>query len=106
MSLGKVRGVRIFQAHRYLQPRANSDDISWRIGIFALERLRPDPNNWLAPSALWTEYSLWCRKKDVQPLPVANFLQKFDEAATILGVRKLRAGDEVGYARIAFKPTA
>lgn len=94
------------QALRYLQPRANSDDISWRIGIFALERLRPDPNNWLAPSALWAEYSLWCRKKDVQPLPVANFLQKFDEAATILGVRKLRAGDEVGYARIAFKPAA
>jgi hypothetical protein len=101
MGLGKLGGAMILQAFRHSLSPTDTDDISWRIGIFALERLRPDPNNWLTPNALWAEYFLWCRKKDVQPLPVSNFLQKFDEAATSLGVRKLRSGDEVGY---AFKP--
>ncbi|WP_045837265.1 hypothetical protein [Hyphomicrobium sp. 99] len=84
----------------------SDDDISWRVGIFALERLRPDPEGWLPPNVLWADYFCWCGEKDVRPLPVASFLKKFDEAAASLGVRKLRTGNTIAYARIALKPAA
>ncbi len=91
---------------RVTSPMTEGDDISWRVGIFALERLRSDPDSWLSPNVLWADYFCWCEAKDVQPLPVASFLQKFDEAAVNLGARKLRAGNTIGYARIAFKPAS
>ncbi|RUP08641.1 hypothetical protein [Hyphomicrobium sp.] len=91
---------------RVTSPTTHADDISWRVGVFAVERLRSDPDSWLAPNVLWAEYFCWCKAKDVQPLPAANFLRKFDEAAVSLGARKFRAGDTIGYARIAFKPAS
>lgn len=83
---------------------SNADDISWRVGIFALERLRPDPDNWLSPNVLWADYASWCKRKEVQPLPVEDFMEKFDDAAASLGVRKMRAGNSIGYARVSLKP--
>lgn len=85
---------------------SDADDISWRVGIFALERLQPDPDSWLSPNVLWADYSSWCRRKEVRPLQVENFLEKFDDAAASLGVRKMRAGNTIGYARVALKPAS
>jgi len=82
----------------------DTDDISWRVGIFALERLRPDPQSWLTPNVLWADYSLWCRRREVTPLSVEDFLEKFDDAAATLGVRKMRAGKTVGYAQVSLRP--
>lgn len=80
----------------------NSDvGLGWQIGVFALERIKPEDGSGAGSSAVWESYRKWCEDKKVVPLAFAVFHEEFEKVAEAAGIVRQQVGAHVMYEGVA-----
>ncbi len=75
--------------------------LGWQIGVFALERIRPEVGSGAGSSAVWETYRKWCEEKKAVPLAFAVFHEEFEKVAEAAGIVRRQVGAHVMYEGVA-----
>ncbi|HEX2842150.1 hypothetical protein [Hyphomicrobium sp.] len=79
----------------------SKDTLGWQVGVFALERISPEPNSGAGSSAIWESYCNWCEGRNAVPLAFSVFHAEFDKVAEATGIVRRQVGAHVLYEGIA-----